>query len=487
MRDDAVVYHVYLRSFQDADGDGVGDLRGLTSRLDHLTWLGVDALWLSPFYPSPLADFGYDVSDHAAIDPVYGTLGDFSGLVEASHKRGLELLLDLVLCHTSIEHPWFRAQPERYVWSDRGPRNNWRASFGGSAWSPDPVSGRWYLHSFFPEQPDLDWRQPDVAPAMFDIARTWLERGADGFRLDALTALLKDSALRDDGAAREPIVLPLHPQRARLDLRRSRNSPELPTLLARLRDVVGDRFLVGEVGLPTASLEPYLDHLDAAFAFEVFHGAWDAVTLRRGIELTMQMRGRRGRLAWLTSNHDYPRLASRVGADDERVAAMLLLTLPGSVFIYQGDEIGQRDGRGDQPPLDRAGRDAFRRPMQWNSSHHAGFTTGSPWLPCVDPQARNVADQQHDPGSLLSLYRTLIGLRRRLGPELDFLDCQSDMLAYQRGEYTIALNLGDDTQSVPWPGKVILATHPQGLDQAIPAHSGVITRKHRNLSGRSAT
>jgi alpha-glucosidase len=487
MRDDAVVYQVYLRSFQDADGDGVGDLLGLTGRLDHLTWLGVDALWVSPIYPSPLADFGYDVSDHSAVDPVYGTLGDFNGLVEACHKLGLELLLDLVLCHTSIEHPWFRAHPDRYVWSEGGPANNWVASFGGSAWSLDAVSGRWYLHSFFPEQPDLDWRHPDVASAMFDVARLWLDRGADGFRLDALTALLKDSALRDDGVAREPFALALHPQRARLDLRRSRNSPELPTLLARLRDLVDDHYLVGEVGLPTASLKPYLDHLDSAFAFEVFHGAWDAVTLRRGIELTIQTHGRRGRVAWLTSNHDYPRLASRVGADDERVAAMLLLTLPGSVFIYQGDEIGQRDGPGRRPPLDRAGRDAFRHPMQWNSSDRAGFTTGCPWLPCVDPQARNVADQQRDRESLLWLYRKLIGLRRRLGPELEFLDCQPDVLAYRRGEYIIALNLGDDTQPAPRRGEVILATHPQSLGQTLPPHSGVITRAHRKSSDGSGT
>jgi alpha-glucosidase len=478
VRDDAVVYQVYVRSFQDADGDGVGDLVGLTSRLDHLTWLGVDAVWVSPIYPSPLADFGYDVSDHAAIDPVYGTLGDFTGLVDACHKRGLEVLLDLVLCHTSIAHPWFRAHPERYVWSEGGPANNWVASFGGSAWDLDTVSGRWYLHSFFPEQPDLDWRQPDVAPAMFDVARTWLDRGADGFRLDALTALLKDSALRDDGVAREPFALPLHPQRARLDLRHSRNSPELPALLARLRELVDDRFLVGEVGLPTGSLKPYLDHLDSAFAFEVFHGTWDAVTLRRSIELTIQVQGRRGRVAWLTSNHDYPRLASRVGADDERVAAMLLLTLPGSVFIYQGDEIGQRDGPGRRPPLDRAGRDAFRHPMQWNSSSHAGFTTGCPWLPCVDPRERNVADQQRDRESLLWLYRKLIGLRRRLGPELEFLDCQPDVLAYRRGEYIIALNLGDDTQPRPHRGEVIQTTHPHGPDQTIPPHSGVITRAH---------
>lgn len=459
MRDDAVVYQVYLRSFQDADGDGVGDLRGLTSRLEHLTWLGVDALWLSPIYPSPLADFGYDVSDHAAIDPVYGTLDDFSGLVKACHERGLELLLDLVLCHTSIEHRWFRAHPERYVWSAHGPANNWVASFGGSAWSQDPVSGRWYLHSFFPEQPDLDWRQPDVAPAMFDIARLWLDRGADGFRLDALTALLKDSALRDDGVAREPFPLPLHPRRARLDLRRSRNSPELPALLARLREIVGNRFLVGEVGLPTASLEPYLDHLDSAFAFEVFHGDWDAVTLRRGIELTIQMRGRHGQLAWLTSNHDYPRLASRVGPTANGSPRCCCSRCRGRCSSTRET----RSANATAPVASRLWTALAATPFATPCSGTAPIAQGSP--PVVHGCRALTLEHAMSPTSSATAGRccgstaSSSACARRLGPELEFLDCQPDVLAYQRGEYTIALNLGNDTQRAPRRGKVVLTGH----------------------------
>ena len=223
---DAVVYQVYPRSFQDSDGDGVGDLAGIASRLDHLAWLGVDALWLSPIYPSPGADSGYDVSDYTGIDPVYGGFEDFDRLSAECRARGIRLLMDLVPSHTSIEHPWFREHPDWYVWADQPP-NNWRASFGGPAWSLDERSGRYYLHSFFPEQPDLDWRNPEVRAAFGEVVRFWRDRGVAGFRVDAIERIMKDAELRDDPPATAEPPLPLHPEQAALDTVHSRNDPEI--------------------------------------------------------------------------------------------------------------------------------------------------------------------------------------------------------------------------------------------------------------------
>src|ERR671937_2212612 len=267
---DAVVYQIYPRSFQDSDGDGVGDLPGITHRLDHLVYLGVDALWLSPIYPSPLADFGYDVSDHTAVDPAYGTLEDFDALVRAAHELGLRVLLDLVPSHTSIEHPWFREHPDWYIWSPvDGPPNNWRAAFGGSAWSRDPHGRGWYLHTFYPEQPDLNWRNPEVVSAMQDVVRFWLARGVDGFRVDAVNVMVKDEELRDDPPATGRFPLPLLGENAEVDHVYSGNRPEVVEALAALREAARDDLLVGEVYLPTTEYPRYLEQLDLAFGFEL--------------------------------------------------------------------------------------------------------------------------------------------------------------------------------------------------------------------------
>jgi alpha-glucosidase len=405
----AVVYQIYPRSFQDSNGDGVGDLAGIERRLDHLTWLGVDALWLSPIYPSPLADMGYDVSDYTGVDPVYGSLERFDQLLAAAHERGLKLLMDLVPCHTSIEHPWFRDHPDWYIWSGRdGPANNWRASFGGIAWSPDPYErGRgWYLHSFYPEQPDLDWRNPEVVAAVQGVIRFWLDRGVDGFRLDALDRLVKDADLRDDPPASAPFALPLDEEYARLEHLYSTNSPDITAALAAIREAAGDALLVGEVYLPAADVTPYLDYLDLAFAFELFHSPFERDRLDAAIEAAAALGTG---TAWVLSNHDFPRVATRWGREHVREAAELLLTLPGTAFVYQGDEIGMADGPGATPPIDRAGRDGARHPMQWDAD--GGFSSGTPWLPMVDPEERNVADQRDDPGSLLNHYRNLIARR----------------------------------------------------------------------------
>ena len=406
---DAVVYQIYPRSFQDSDGDGVGDLRGIVSRLDHLSYLEVDALWLSPIYPSPLADFGYDVSDYTAIDPRLGTLADFDELVSAAHKRGLRVLLDLIPCHTSIEHPWFREHPDWYIWSPvDGPANNWRAAFGGSAWSRNEESGRWYLHTFYPEQPDLDWRNPEVVAAMQGVVRFWLDRGVDGFRLDAVNVIVKDAELRDDPPASGDFPLPLAGESGELDHVYSGNRPEAIDALCAIREAAGDTFLVGEVYLPTSEYGPYLEPLDLVFAFELLFAPWEEQRLRAAIEPALEL----GRAAWVLSNHDFSRLASRLGPEHAREAATLLLLLPGTSFVYQGDEIGMTNGPGADPPFDRAGRDAYRHPMQWDASPTGGFTTGASWLPLVDPEERNVEAQQGDPGSLLEHYRSLIAERR---------------------------------------------------------------------------
>ena len=473
-----VVYQIYPRSFQDSDGDGVGDLGGIERRLDHLTWLGVDALWLSPIYPSPLADMGYDVSDYRDVDPVYGTLAGFDRLLGAAHERGLKLLMDLVPCHTSIEHPWFRDHPERYIWSDRdGPANNWVATFGGSAWAPDPHGRGWYLHSFYPEQPDLDWRNPDVVTAMQDVVRFWVDRGVDGFRLDAIHVLVKDAQLRDDPPATRPFGLPLPDEWGALDHVHSMNQPETADALAALREAAGDALLVGEVYLPSADLRSYLDHVDMAFGFELFHSPWDSGALTRAIAagVALERQGRPG-TAWVLSNHDFPRLPTRLGHENVRAAALLLLTLPGTAFVYQGDEIGMADGPGADPPIDRHGRDGARHPMQWDDGPHGGFSERSPWLAATDPEARNVAAQRDDATSLLTLYRELIALRRRLGDGLELVEAPDGVVAYRRGEHAIAINTTGEPSEAPVGGDVVLATGPVVSDGTLPPHGGIVVR-----------
>ena len=465
---DAVVYQVYPRSFQDSDGDGVGDLPGVERRLDHLAWLGVDALWLSPIYPSPMHDFGYDVADYTGVDPVFGTLGDFDSLVAAARERGLRVLLDLVPCHTSIAHPWFGEHPDWYIWADRP--NNWLSAFGGSAWSK--LNGRWYLHSFYPEQPDLDWRNPEVIAAMQAALRFWVERGAAGYRVDAIDRLLKDPELRDDPPASAPFGLPLSEEEAKLALTRSRNAPDTPAALARIREAVGDELLVGEVYLPSASWQPYLEHLDAAFAFELLHATWDADVLRAAIEATTRRPG----AAWVLSNHDFGRLVTRFGAENARSATLMLLTLPGPAFLYQGDEIGLGDGQGGERRFDRAGRDRYRHPMQWDGSPTGGFTTGEPWLPLVDPERTNVERQREDPRSALSLTRDLLTLRRLLGPELELVGAEPGVLAYTRGDHAIAINTTDEERAAPLGGDAVLETEQGALRGGVLApHSGAVT------------
>ena len=435
----AVIYQVYPRSFADANGDGIGDLPGLIERLDHLAGtdasLGVDAIWLSPIYPSPLHDFGYDISDYTNVAAEYGTLADLDALIAACHARGLRLLLDLVPCHTSIEHPWFvesrssRGSPKRdwYTWADPaapgGPPSNWEAAFGGSSWEWDAQTGQYYLHSFYPEQPDLNWRNPAVAEAIAEAMRFWFERGVDGFRVDAIFAAIKDELLRDNPPDRRPHVIPGLGRDAGQDPLWSMNRPEVHDVIRHLRRVAAEfpgRVLVGEAYLPVEELAGYLgngadDEFHLVFNFEMLLTPWEHRHLTLGIERSEALHPPGAIPTYAFSNHDQSRHASRWGPERTRAAAFLLLALRGVAVLYAGEEIGMVDADPSmlpEPPFDRAGRDGCRTPMQWDASPLGGFTDGTPWLPLVDPQSRNVADQAADPASLLSLYRRLIGARR---------------------------------------------------------------------------
>jgi alpha-glucosidase len=355
-----------------------------------------------------------------------------------------------VPCHTSIEHPWFRRHPDWYIWADAP--NNWLSAFGGSAWSRR--NGRFYLHSFYPEQPDLDWRNPEVIAAMQDVLRFWLERGAAGYRVDAIDRLLKDPQLRDDPPASEPFGLPLSEEEAQRSLLHSRNAPDTGRALAKIREAVGDGFLVGEVYLPSTKWQPYSEHFDAVFAFELLHAPWQADALRRAIAATTSQPG----AAWVLSNHDFGRLVTRFGPENARAAALLLLTLPGTAFLYQGDEIGQGEGPPGEHRFDRAGRDRFRHPMQWDGSPKGGFTSGEPWLPLIDPARVNVEAQRDDSRSMLTLVRELIALRRELSGDLELLESAEGVVAYRRGPHAVAVNTTAEPQPAPRHGEVCFET-----------------------------
>ena len=476
-----VIYQVYPRSFADANGDGIGDLAGLMAHLDHLAGgrdsLGVDAVWLSPIYPSPLADFGYDISDFTDVAPEFGTLADLDRLVEACHARGLRLLLDLVPCHTSIEHPWFvesrssRTTPRRdwYTWADPasggGPPNNWRAAFGGPAWELDPGTGQYYLHSFYPEQPDLNWRNPQVAEAIGAVMRFWFDRGIDGFRVDAVTHALKDPMLRDNPPAGPPVP-PFPRDRTGLDPVWSDDQPGMTEVVRFLRGVADEypeRLLVGEAYLPVERLARYLgagdrEGFQRSFDFELCLIEWGAEPFLRTIERAERYTPRDAEPTWALSNHDLSRHATRFGEDRTRLAALLILSMRGTICLYAGEEIGMVDGpESPTPPHDRFGRDRQRTPMQWDATPRGGFTEGEPWLPLVDPTTRNVAAQWIDPASLLHLYRRLLALRRgspalRRGALSLVANLPRDVVAWTRtgdGERVLMVaNMGGSAASV---------------------------------------
>ena len=483
---EGVIYHVYPRSFADADGDGVGDLRGIASRLDHLRWLGVDALWLSPIYRSPMKDFGYDISDHTAIEPQFGTLEDFDALVAAAHERDLRLLLDFVPNHTSDEHPWFREHPDWYLWSDRPP-NNWLSVFGGPAWTLDPERGRFYYHAYLREQPDLDWRNPELREAMLGVLRFWLDRGVDGFRVDALRQVLKDPDRRDNPP--NPDFRPGLPEYDSLLPVRSADHDDLGPVIA-MAETIAERggVMVGELYLPFERLARfYAAGVHMPSNMHLISAPWEPRALASLIEAYEAALPDGAWPNWVLGNHDRHRVATRVGPAQARVAAMLLFTLRGTPTLYYGDELGMPDveipPERVQDPYERnspglgVGRDPARTPMQWSAQPGAGFTTGEPWLPLGDLSV-NAESQRADPGSMLNLHRELIALRREFaGEPYRTVHVDDATLVYARGDrWTVALNLSDEPVPLPVGGRVRLSTHPEPGDALRPNEGVVVSR-----------
>ena len=461
------IYQVYPRSFQDADGDGVGDLAGIRRRLPYLAELGVDAVWLSPFYRSPMADFGYDVSDHCAVDPRFGTLADFDALAQEAQRLGLRLILDYVPNHTSVEHPWFRERPDWYLWREGtpdAPPTNWRSNFGGSAWTWDERRGAWYYHAYLPAQPDLDWRNAEVREAMLDVLRFWVEHGADGFRIDALRQTIKDDRWRDNPP--NPAWREGDDPYAALIPEYTTDRDEVLELVALMRGAVGpDRALIGELYLPIERLIRYYGAgLDLPSNFHLISAPWEAEAIGAHIAAYESLLPDGAWPNYVLGNHDRPRIATRVGTAQARVAAVLLLTLRGTPTLYYGDELGMRDvpipAAKVQDPWERRvpglGRDPVRTPMPWSDTD--GFTGAEPWLPLGDEPT--VAEQERDPGSTLSLYRRLLALRRAEDAlatgAWEGLRAGDGVLAYVRGgRFLVALNLTGEERVVDVPAGIV--------------------------------
>lgn len=506
-----VVYQIYPLSFMDSNGDGYGDLAGISSKLDYLQWLGVDAIWISPIYPSPLADWGYDVSDYTGIHPLCGTMADFDRLLAACHARGMKLILDYVPNHTSEQHPWFvesrssRANPRRnwYLWKDPGrdggPPNNWLSVFGGPAWTRDEATGQYYLHSFLKEQPDLNWRNPEVQAAMLDVMHFWFDKGVDGFRVDALWHVIKDAQYRDNPLDPD-YVKGRMPEYAKLVPAYSGGQPELHEIVALMRHVADqykDRVLIGEMYLPVEELMGYYGRqrdagLHLPYNFQLIVLPWEAAEIFAGVNRYEASLPAFAWPNWVLGNHDKPRVATRVGPEQARIAAMLLLMLRGTPTIYAGDEIGmrdvpvpperQRDPAGKRLGSDQFGRDPQRTPMQWTGGPGAGFTTGEPWLPVAADAGRvNVEAQREDRGSMLAFYRRLLELRRaepalQIGGYLP-AGQKGNVFAFVRelGDscFLIAANLGSTRARLAIPkhldvtGEVVLGTDPQRIGRTI--------------------
>jgi len=457
----AVFYQVYPRSFQDSNGDGIGDLEGVRQRLDHLQWLGVDAIWLTPIMPSPDDDCGYDVSDYRDVHPELGTLDDLDRLLHDAEARGIRVLLDVVPNHTSDRHPWFRdpAREDWYVWTDRP--NNWVSVFGGPAWDFDQQRGRYYLHQYLPSQPDLDWWNPAVRREFLEILRFWFDRGVAGFRIDTANRIIKDRELRDN----PPVTPDMHPVAARLGQRPlyTTDRPEVHDIYREWRRLcqtyTPERALVGETWFfDLQRLAAYYgddDELQLCFNFLLTHSAFQADVMRGVVESTELALPAFAWPCWALSNHDVSRFVTRWCGGDERrarVAMTMLLTLRGAPFLYQGDEIALTDQpvppERKRDPLDLRmpgrgrGRDPERTPMPWAAGPGAGFTEPGvePWLP-IGSDWRSVADQRADPGSFLNFTRGLLA-QRRANPDLrsgayQTLESPPGVWRYQRGAGTV--------------------------------------------------
>ncbi|HUO04592.1 MAG TPA: alpha-amylase family glycosyl hydrolase [Candidatus Binataceae bacterium] len=496
-----VFYQIYPRSYGDSNGDGIGDLDGITAHLDYLNdgtpnSLGVDAIWLSPIYPSPLEDWGYDVSDFCGIHPELGDMAAFDCLLKEAHRRNIRVIVDLVPCHTSDRHPWFvesrasRDNPKRdwFLWvpgTPDKPPTNWWSNFGGSAWTYDEKTAAWYLHMFLSSQPDLNYRNPKVVDAMHDVMKFWMGRGADGFRIDVVHGMIKDDKLRDNPLREEDDPdLPWNMKGMQLPLY-STDRPEVHDVIRGFRSVAnsfGERVLVGEAFPRKADdLALYLrpDELHLAFNFRFLLAPWEAGRFRAAVDTTQRTFGPGSWPTWTLSNHDIPRHFSRYthGGDPiarARVAAMMLMTLRGTPFIYYGEEIGMPDATPVGRARDPVGRDWCRTPMQWSDAPSGGFSTSTnTWLPCGDFKAVNVAKQTDDPSSLLSLYRRLIWLRKNTptlleGNFSEHPGAPEDCFVFHRETPTqkllVALNFTAEPRKIASAnGKIVLSTH---LDRA---------------------
>ena len=493
-----VIYQIYPRSFKDSDGDGIGDLKGITQKLDYLEELGVKGIWISPIYPSPMADFGYDVSDYTGIHPMFGKMEDFDELLNAIHQRGMKCILDLVPNHSSNQHPWFleskksKDNPKRdwYIWKDPaedgGPPNNWMSVFGGPAWEFDENTGQYYYHAFLKEQPDLNWRNPEVQKAMFDAMRFWLKKGVDGFRVDVMWHMIKDEHFRDNPPNPDFTeemssfnkVIPAY----------STDQDEVHDIVEKMRNVIDEfdeRLLIGEIYLPIHKLVKYYGHENNGahlpFNFQLLELPWNAEKINATINEYEGALPEDGWPNWVLGNHDKSRIATRVGKEQAGVAAMMLLTLRGTPTVYYGDELGMEDVEipqekiRDPQALNEPGvgrsRDPERTPMQWDDSDNAGFTNGDPWLP-VSPhyKEQNVKNLWDKDGSMLDLHRKLLKIRAKepalhVGNYLPVFT-NKDLLSYIREfenqRFLVILNLGaselDFMPDFKWKGTVKVAT-----------------------------
>jgi alpha-glucosidase len=517
-----VIYQIYPRSFADGNGDGIGDLRGIIDRLDYLSRLGIDAIWLSPIYPSPMADFGYDISDYINIDPVFGTLDDFDELLSQAHRRGIRVILDLVPNHTSDEHPWFvesrssLSSPKRdwYLWRDpllgvEAP-NNWVSFFGGPAWEWDEGTGQYYLHLFHRKQPDLNWRNQEVRKAIYDVMRFWFNRGVDGFRIDVLWLLIKDEDFIDN-----PEEPPEQGEEYVYGFFRPafEDQPEVHTIATEIRGVADEysgRVLIGEIYLPVERLVRYYGenlsgvHLPFNFGL-VTMSKWSAETIRQVVSAYEEALPEGAWPNWVLGNHDKPRIASRTGEEGARVAQMLLLTLRGTPTCYYGDELGMHDGvipealAVDPQAGGGNSRDGARTPMQWSAAPNAGFTKpdATPWLP-VDSSFPNinVEVQNSDPNSHLVLFRRLLALRRE-HPALHYglqqiVEMENDKLMvylreHNKDRFLVVLNFSPvslivDVSRVGKRGSVLCSTLMDYTGEvdighlALRSHEGLVIR-----------
>ncbi len=497
-----VIYHIYPRSFQDADGDGIGDIRGIIRRLGYLKELGIDGIWISPMYKSPMVDFGYDVSSYREIDPVFGTMDDFMELLGKAHDAGIRIILDMILNHTSNQHPWFiessesLASPKRnwYIWKEGTigtPPNNWKSAVGGSAWNLDEQTGQYYLHSFFKEQPDLNWRDPELHGVFFDEMKFWLDLGVDGFRLDVINLIAKDKKFRNN-----PVLLGIPALQQHVYTRNRKRSVTVVTKIRELLNSYENRVSIGEIythppgDVKTAAryLAGGENGIHLAFDFSLIFSTWNAHAYYKSITAWYASLPEGGWPCNVLSNHDLLRSIDRFPwrtnrEEKAKVAATLLLTMMGTPFIYYGEEIGMHNTHVSKKqirdPLGKrywplfTGRDKARTPMQWNPEPNGGFTTGKPWLPLNrDFSSRNVKQQEGEPYSLLNHYRNLIKLRRsheplHRGSWLPVTNGQRGILAYFRktGEerMLVILNFTGRQKTFSLPehsyGKVVLSTH----------------------------